>query len=75
MLSLSQEARKARNFANVLFNYLQMPTNDEVVRLTDFLEIMKTVVPAFSQNTSDQVVVTMLAETLIQQLLRKGITE
>ena len=44
----SQEARKARNFANVLFNYLQMPTNDEVVRLTDFLEIMKTVVPAFS---------------------------
>mgnify|MGYP007125047962 CR=1 FL=1 len=71
----SQEARKARNFANVLFNYLQMPTNDEVVRLTDFLEIMKTVVPAFSQNTSDQVVVTMLAETLIQQLLRKGITE
>jgi hypothetical protein len=74
-LDSSQEARKARNFANVLFNYLQMPTNDEVVRLTDFLEIMKTVVPAFSQNTSDQVVVTMLAETLIQQLLRKGITE
>jgi hypothetical protein len=74
-LDSSQEARKARNFANVLFNYLQMPTNDEVVRLTDFLEIVKTVVPAFSQNTSDQVVVTMLAETLIQQLLRKGITE
>ena len=52
-----------------------MPTNNEVARLTDFLEIMKTVVPAFSKNTSDQVVVTMLAEMLIQQLLRKGITE